>query len=80
MHGAPRDPLPPAGSDAWWQEVKGRCYSGGAGISGIVRLDGIAFSLPNHTPLPTMTIQPGAAMGAWTQTDAFGFTGYEGSE
>ena len=76
MRGKPEPILEPAGTFGWWQQVKGKCIAGGAGLTGKVILDGVAFSLPNHTPLPTMTIQPGAAMGAWTQTDAFGFSGY----
>lgn len=64
------------GTNAWWQEVKGRCIQDGAGMTGVVILDGVAFTLPNHTRLPGMTIQPGAAMGAWTQNNSFSFTGY----
>jgi hypothetical protein len=76
MRNHPRPVLPPAGSQDWWQEVRGRCRAEGAGVTGKVILDGVAFSLPNHTPLPTQPINPGEAMAGWMQNDNNSFTGY----
>ncbi len=71
------DRLPAAGTDAWWQEVRGRCIQGGAGVTGTVLLDGVGFQLGGHTKLPTaMTIKPGDAPAAWLQTDRDTFSGY----
>jgi hypothetical protein len=73
--------LPPAGSRAWWQAVRGRCIQGGAGVTGTVLLDGVGFKLGGQTLLPAgMTITPGAAPAAWRQRDPDSFSGYpEGS-
>lgn len=66
-----------AGLQFWWDDVRGRCRAEGAGVTGKVLLDGVAFSLGGQHPLPAaMTITPGGAMAAWLQTDRFSFTGY----
>ena len=74
-----RDIRPSADSDEWFRQQSGWCDARGAGVSGTVILDGVGFSLPNHTPLPGMTIEPGGALAAWLQTDPGTFTGYPGN-
>ena len=64
------------GTDRWWQEQRGRCDQRGAGVTGVVILDGVGFQLPSHTPLPSVTVQPGGALAAWLQTDDGTFSGY----
>ncbi len=64
------------GSPSWWNEVKGRCLAGGAGVTGTVLLDGVGFKLGSHTPCPNVTVNPGGAIAGWLQTDPFTFTGY----
>lgn len=64
------------GTDAWFREQAGHCDARGAGMTGVVILDGVGFRLPGHTPLPAMTIDPGGAPAAWLQTDPYTFTGY----
>jgi hypothetical protein len=61
-----------------WEEVRGRTLAGGAGVTGVVLIDGIGFKLGGHTPCPTTPVNPGEAMAAWMQTDANSFTGYAG--
>jgi hypothetical protein len=66
------------GRQSWWERVRGKCLQGGAGVTGVVLLDGVGFTLGDHTPCPTVPINPGDAMAAWMQTDANSFTGYPG--
>ena len=75
----PDEELAPTGTYGWWHQVRGRCIQGGAGVTGKVVLDGVAFQLGSHTPLPAgLTINVGGAMAAWMQKDRDGFSGYEG--
>ena len=77
MRGNIEPVLPPAGTLDWWREVRRRCRAEGAGVTGTVVLDGVAFRLGGHTPLPAVTVNPGEAMAGWMQTDKDGFTGYD---
>ena len=73
--GALGEPQP--GSDQWWREHAGMCDARGAGVTGVVFLDGIGFTLEGAGKLPAgMTITPGGAPAAWLQTDPGTITGY----
>lgn len=72
-----RDYRPAPGTDAWWDQQAHRCDARGAGVTGMVVLDGIGFRLGSHTPLPSVTLtEVGGALAAWLQTDPSTFTGY----
>lgn len=65
------------GTDAWWNEQKGWCDARGAGLTGMVILDGIGFRLPGHTPLPSSTVnEVGGLLAAALQTDDTTISGY----
>lgn len=72
---------PAPGTNAWWNAQKGWGDTRGAGISGTVILDGIGFQLPDHTPLPAVTVtEVGGLLAAALQNDPGTFTGYSDNE
>ena len=65
------------GTNRWYQEQAGWCDARGAGVTGMVILDGIGFQLEGAGTLPAgMTIEPGGAMAAWYQNDPYTMTGF----
>jgi hypothetical protein len=68
---------PAPGGNAWYREQAGWADARGAGVTGMVILDGIGFQLEGAGKLPAgMTIEPGGAMAAWYQTDPDTIDGY----
>jgi hypothetical protein len=78
MRGSGPERIRPApGTDAWYNAQKGWCDARGAGVSGAVILDGIGFQLPDHTPLPNVTMtEVGDLLAAALQNDPTTITGY----
>lgn len=65
------------GTDRWYQEQAFRTDARGAGVTGVVIIDGIGFRLPDHTPLPSVTeTEVGGLLAAAMQTDPNTISGY----